>query len=97
MLHPTQQVTISYLGRPQLAPVGVRRVKLQEDYGFACSCPRCVQELGCEDKVLGGRSCCWCMFYVGGCPAMAGQNLGRTRWSRTTRVCWVTHADLVRL
>ncbi|GFH27157.1 histone methyltransferase, partial [Haematococcus lacustris] len=40
-----EEVTISYLGRPQLQPATVRRARLLEDYGFECSCPRCVNEL----------------------------------------------------
>jgi len=40
-----EEVTISYLGRPQLAPVGGRLARLKDDYGFGCSCPRRVPPL----------------------------------------------------
>lgn len=45
------QLTISYLGRPQLAPLGTRQDMLKEDYGFDCTCTRCVAEAGVADKV----------------------------------------------
>lgn len=32
------EVTISYLGRPQLTPVTRRMQALEEDYGFECDC-----------------------------------------------------------
>lgn len=37
------EVTISYLGRPQLAPVAQRVAALKEEYGFDCDCPRFVR------------------------------------------------------
>ena len=40
-----QEITISYLGRPQLDHVETRIDKLEEDYGFSCECERCTSEL----------------------------------------------------
>ncbi|KXZ47298.1 hypothetical protein GPECTOR_36g24 [Gonium pectorale] len=37
-----EEVTISYLGRPQLLPFRKRISILSEDYGFECTCQRCV-------------------------------------------------------
>jgi hypothetical protein len=55
------QVTISYLGRPQLAPVSARVQALDSMYGFECSCERCLAEAESYEKV----SCCWgCPFLV---------------------------------
>lgn len=48
-----QEVTISYLGRPQLDHVQSRIDKLEEDYGFRCECERCTMELIHSEK-LGG-------------------------------------------
>ncbi len=45
------EVTISYLGRPQLAPVEPRRLQLADLYGFECDCERCALELHHMDKV----------------------------------------------
>ncbi|GAX75002.1 hypothetical protein CEUSTIGMA_g2448.t1 [Chlamydomonas eustigma] len=47
------EVTISYLGRPQLVPVEMRIETLREDYGFTCECERCTAELVHMDKVQG--------------------------------------------
>lgn len=52
-----EEVTISYLGRPQLAPAAERIAKLKEDYGFECGCPRCLSEAGAEEKVRGAVRC----------------------------------------
>jgi len=46
-----EEVTISYMGRPQLQPVGPRQVKLLSDYGFECDCQRCLQEQALEEKL----------------------------------------------
>ncbi|KAF5834973.1 hypothetical protein DUNSADRAFT_8073 [Dunaliella salina] len=46
-----EEVTISYMGRPQLRPVGPRQVKLLSDYGFECDCQRCLQEQALEEKL----------------------------------------------
>ena len=43
-LRENEAVTISYLGRPQLRPLGERRSALQEGYGFECACARCARE-----------------------------------------------------
>ncbi len=45
------EVSISYLGRPQLMPVELRIETLREDYGFTCECERCTAELVHMDKV----------------------------------------------
>lgn len=45
------QVTISYLGRPQLAPVSARVQALDSMYGFECSCERCLAEAEAYEKV----------------------------------------------
>jgi hypothetical protein len=50
---PRPQVTISYLGRPQLAPVAARVSALDSMYGFECSCERCLAEADSYDKVGG--------------------------------------------
>ncbi|GLC35445.1 hypothetical protein PLESTB_000206400 [Pleodorina starrii] len=46
-----EEVTICYLGRPQLLPVSRRISILAEDYGFECSCARCTAEQAHYDKV----------------------------------------------
>ncbi len=45
------EILISYLGRPQLWPVELRRAELKENYGFECDCDRCKLELTHIDKV----------------------------------------------
>ncbi|KAG1662897.1 hypothetical protein FOA52_009680 [Chlamydomonas sp. UWO 241] len=47
------EITISYLGRPQLVPVDARIELLREDYGFSCECERCTNELVHMDKLAG--------------------------------------------
>lgn len=37
------QVTLSYLGRTLTQPLEARGAELQENFGFAPSCPRCVR------------------------------------------------------
>ncbi|KAG2497109.1 hypothetical protein HYH03_004700 [Edaphochlamys debaryana] len=46
-----QEVTICYLGRPQLLPFNRRMALLEEDYGFECDCVRCTAEQASYDKV----------------------------------------------
>lgn len=55
-LLPEPQVTICYLGRPQLLPFNKRIAILADDYGFECSCPRCVVSdwAGSEDEAAYG-------------------------------------------
>lgn len=38
------ELTVSYLGREEFAPVGARQAVLQERWGFACGCARCQLE-----------------------------------------------------
>eukprot|EP00879_Flechtneria_rotunda_P016441 GHRR01017205.1.p1 GENE.GHRR01017205.1~~GHRR01017205.1.p1 ORF type:complete len:287 (+),score=106.75 GHRR01017205.1:102-863(+) len=38
------ELTASYLGREEFAPVGARQAVLQERFGFSCSCQRCRRE-----------------------------------------------------
>jgi len=52
-IRPGDEVTISYLGRPQLTPVEGRIEALKEDYGFTCSCSRCTGELQHASKLDG--------------------------------------------
>jgi hypothetical protein len=46
-----QEITISYLGRPQLDSCQTRIDKLEEDYGFTCECERCTSELIYGEKI----------------------------------------------
>ncbi|GIL64548.1 hypothetical protein Vafri_18447 [Volvox africanus] len=46
-----EEVTICYLGRPQLLPFSRRISILSEDYGFECSCTRCTAEQAHFEKV----------------------------------------------
>jgi hypothetical protein len=39
-----EEVTISYLGGPQLLPLDARREALSSAFGFDCGCPRCRAE-----------------------------------------------------
>jgi hypothetical protein len=39
-----EEVTISYLGGPQLLPLDARREALSSAFGFECGCPRCRAE-----------------------------------------------------
>jgi len=45
------EVTISYLGKPQLQPVNLRIDELRENYSFTCECERCTAELIHMEKV----------------------------------------------
>ncbi|MEW5301046.1 MAG: hypothetical protein WDW38_009384 [Sanguina aurantia] len=45
------EVTISYMGRPQLTPVGDRLEHLQRDYGFICDCKRCTKESALAERL----------------------------------------------
>jgi hypothetical protein len=44
LLPPGEEVTISYLGGPQLLPLDARREALSGAFGFDCGCPRCRAE-----------------------------------------------------
>ncbi|KAG2452349.1 hypothetical protein HYH02_003373 [Chlamydomonas schloesseri] len=46
-----EEVTICYLGRPQLLPFNKRIAILSEDYGFECNCARCLAEQAHVDKL----------------------------------------------
>ncbi|GFR47403.1 hypothetical protein Agub_g9120 [Astrephomene gubernaculifera] len=46
-----EEVSISYLGRPQLLPFQRRMQALKEDYGFDCDCVRCTAEQAHYDKL----------------------------------------------
>ncbi|GLI61856.1 hypothetical protein VaNZ11_004364, partial [Volvox africanus] len=46
-----EEVTICYLGRPQLLPFSRRISILSDDYGFECSCTRCTAEQAHFEKV----------------------------------------------
>lgn len=48
-----QEVTISYLGRPQLKLLSTRHHHLQEQFGFKCSCQRCQLEEQCYGRMEG--------------------------------------------
>ncbi len=38
------ELTTNYIGDLILAPIGVRREVLEDQYGFLCSCARCKEE-----------------------------------------------------
>ncbi|GIL75583.1 hypothetical protein Vretifemale_5332 [Volvox reticuliferus] len=46
-----EEVTICYLGRPQLLPFSRRISILSDEYGFECNCTRCMAEQAHFDKV----------------------------------------------
>lgn len=46
-----EEVTISYLGAPQLLPLDGRRQALSGAFGFNCACPRCVAEEDIPDSL----------------------------------------------
>lgn len=47
------ELSISYVGRPQLMPWAPRAQELKRLYGFNCACPRCNTEEALYDR-LGG-------------------------------------------
>jgi hypothetical protein len=70
-----QPLSISYLGRPQLRPLGERRMALQEGYGFKCACARCER----EEQALAEAG--WGELAA---AAAAGQNGGKKKTTTTT-------------
>ncbi|GBF93793.1 hypothetical protein Rsub_06125 [Raphidocelis subcapitata] len=46
-----EEVTISFLGRQEFAPVGARQAVLRERWGFECTCERCAVEAAAPPEV----------------------------------------------
>lgn len=76
---PGEELTISYLGGPQLLPLDARREALGSAFGFECGCPRCraeeelspglatlLQDTASRVRV-GGSQFCFVLLEVCGC------------------------------